>query len=216
MRIHPEGYRILFVSALVLAAIARALSIPFPESLRWIPYLAALVPYALIINFFRNPIRTIPRKGEDLIYAPADGQVVVIEETFEPEYLKEKRIQVSIFMSIFDVHANRIPVSGKINYYRYHKGRYLVARHPKSSTENERTTLVIENSKGKILMRQIAGYVARRIKFYLNEDQQVEQGAEMGFIRFGSRVDLFLPLDAELNVEVGDKVKGNLDLIARL
>ncbi|MCB0707152.1 MAG: phosphatidylserine decarboxylase family protein [Saprospiraceae bacterium] len=216
MRIHPEGFRILLISLLILAAAGFGLYQILPANWTWLAVFLPLVPLGLILNFFRNPIRLIPENGDGLIYAPADGQVVVIEETTESEFFQDKRLQISIFMSIFDVHANRIPIAGELTFFKYHQGKYLLARHPKSSTDNERTTLVIKNDKGTILIRQIAGYVARRIKTYLKEGQEVAQGAPLGFIRFGSRVDLFLPLDAKIEVKIGDRVKGNLDLIARL
>jgi len=152
----------------------------------------------------------------NLVYAPADGRVCVIEEVFEGEYFKEKRLQVSIFMSPFNVHVNRNPVSGVVNYFRYHPGKYLVAWHPKSSTENERTTVVYDFGGGEILMRQIAGAVAKRIKWYIGEGEKVEQGRDMGFIKFGSRVDLYLPLDAKVEVVMDQQVKGNKTIIARI
>lgn len=154
---------------------------------------------------------------EDTVYAPADGTVLVIEETEETEFLKEKRIQVSIFMSVWNVHINWFPVSGIIKYFKYHPGKFLVARVPKSSTENERTTVVIEdNKKRQILVRQIAGIVARRIISYAKEGIEVKQNSELGFIRFGSRVDVFLPLDAEVKVKLGDKTIGTNTVIAKL
>jgi len=140
----------------------------------------------------------------------------VIEEAFESEYFNEKRLQLSIFMSPLNVHVNRNPISGTVNYFKYHPGKYLVAWHPKSSTENERTTVVIGNGKNEILFRQIAGALAKRIKTYLNEGDEVKQGNEMGFIKFGSRVDLYLPLDAKINVAIGDKVKGSKSIIAEI
>lgn len=167
------------------------------------------------IQFFRNPKRVIQTIDDSKIYASADGKVVVIEETMEPEYFKDKRLQVSIFMSPLNVHANRVPVSGTVNYAKYHKGKYLVAWHPKSSTENERTTTVIRTKDGKeILVRQIAGAMARRIKHYMSEGQAVEQGDELGFIKFGSRSDIFLPLGTEVTVSLDQMVKGNIDVIA--
>jgi len=150
------------------------------------------------------------------IFAPADGKVVVIEETMESEYFNDKRLQVSIFMSPLNVHVNRNPISGIVNYIKHHEGKYLVAWHPKSSSENERTTVVIENDGAEVLLRQIAGAVAKRIVNYLEEGEQVIQGKDMGFIKFGSRVDLFLPIDTKLNVKIGDKVKGNRTIIATL
>jgi len=150
------------------------------------------------------------------VYAPADGKVVVIEETAENEYFKDKRLQVSVFMSPLNVHVNRNGIGGLVKYFRYHPGKYLVAWHPKSSTENERTTVVIDNGKYEILFRQIAGALAKRIINYLKEGQRITQGSEMGFIRFGSRVDIFLPLNAHIMVNIGDKVFGNQTVIAQL
>ena len=152
---------------------------------------------------------------DNLVYAPADGKIVAIEEVNEDEYFEDKRIQVSIFMSPTNVHVNRNPIGGTVNYFRYHPGKYLVAWHPKSSTENERTTVVIGNGDTEILLRQIAGAVAKRIVNYLNVGEEVEQGAEMGFIKFGSRVDLFLPLNAKIEVKLNQKVKGNRTVIAK-
>jgi phosphatidylserine decarboxylase len=170
----------------------------------------------LVVQFFRNPIRRIEIKDNNIVYAPADGKVVVIEEASEPEYFKDKRLQVSIFMSPLNVHVNRNPIGGLVKYVRYHEGKYLVAWHPKASTENERTTVVINNGKTDILFRQIAGALAKRIKYYVREGQVVDQGADMGFIKFGSRVDIYLPLDAQLEVKLNDKAVGNKTVIARL
>ncbi len=179
--------------------------------------LLAFVLFMLVfsIQFFRNPKRPIATLDNSKIYAPADGKVVVIEETTEHEYFKDKRLQVSIFMSPLNVHANRVPVSGKVQLSKYHKGKYLVAWHPKSSTENERTTTVIKTDDGKeILVRQIAGAVARRIKNYMSEGQAVKQGEELGFIKFGSRADIFLPIGTKVTVGLDQMVKGNIDVIA--
>ena len=174
-----------------------------------------MVFYLLILQFFRNPIFTV-EKNENNVIAPADGKVVVIEETNEDEFLKDRRKQVSIFMSPVNVHVNRMPVGGTIKYFKYHKGKYLVAWHPKSSTENERTTVVAEMKNGtQVLFRQIAGALAKRIKWYVKEGQPMEQGAEFGFIKFGSRVDIFLPLDAEITVKIGDKTTGGKTIIAK-
>ncbi|MCC6282353.1 MAG: phosphatidylserine decarboxylase family protein, partial [Saprospiraceae bacterium] len=194
-RIHKEGRTMLTVAGLLLFAlnivIAQFLPIAF-----WPALVLSVVFYIILLQFFRNPVREVLVADNQLVYAPADGRVCVIEEVFEPEYFKEKRLQISIFMSPFNVHVNRNPVSGVVNYFRYHPGKYLVAWHPKSSTENERTTVVYDFGKGEILMRQIAGALAKRIKWYIGEGEQVEQGRDMGFIKFGSRVDLYLPLDA--------------------
>ena len=176
--------------------------------------LVSIVLLFLIVYFFRSPERNIVI-DENNILCPADGTVVVIEEVDEPEFLKEKRKQVSIFMSPLNVHVNRYPISGTVKYMKYHPGKYLVAWHPKSSTENERTTLVIENKNGvQILVRQIAGALARRIVYYSKENTEITQGNELGFIKFGSRVDLFLPLDAKINVSLNQKVKGGETIIA--
>lgn len=177
---------------------------------------ASFIIFLLILQFFRNPDRSILTTEDGIVYAPADGKVVVIEETEELEYFKDRRIQISIFMSPLNVHVNRNPISGVIDYYKYHPGRYLVAWHPKSSTENERTTVVYDTGSTKILLRQIAGAAAKRIISYVDQGQQVIQGQDMGFIKFGSRVDLFLPLDADIRVLPNQKVKGNRSIIARL
>jgi phosphatidylserine decarboxylase len=171
---------------------------------------------AVVFYFFRNPEREV-LPDNNAVYAPADGKVVAIEETYEDEYLKENSIQVSIFMSPLNVHVNRVPVCGKIKYVKYHPGNYLVAWHPKSSSYNERTSVVIETQEGhQLLLRQIAGAVARRIVCYATEGGQVAQGEDLGFIRFGSRVDTFLPLNAEITVKIGQIVAGNKTVIARL
>ena len=182
----------------------------------WPTLAVSLIFFLIILQFFRNPVREIPVMEDDLVYAPADGKVVVIEQTLESEYFNDQRRQLSIFMSPVNVHVNRSPVSGQVKYYRYHPGKYLVAWHPKSSTENERTTTVIETGGTEILMRQIAGALAKRIKNYLSVGQEVEQGVDIGFIKFGSRVDMYLPLDAEVLVELNQEVKGNKTVIARL
>jgi phosphatidylserine decarboxylase len=218
MKIHKEGYKILLVSlALFLGIIA--LEIIYLKEFTYIIYLTVIllsVLYILIVRFFRVPIFEIER-NENLILCPANGKVVVIEEVNEPEFLNEKRRQISIFMSPNDVHVNRYPLSGKVIFFKYHPGKFLVAWHPKSSTENERTTVVIENDKGvQILIRQIAGAVARRIVCYSNVGDIVDQGNELGFIKFGSRVDLFLPLNARINIEINQKVVGGKTVIAEI
>jgi phosphatidylserine decarboxylase len=182
----------------------------------WITTVTALVLFGLVLQFFRNPPRHIAAADNGIVYAPADGTVCVIEQTIENEYFKDKRLQISIFMSPLNVHVNRNPVSGITPYVRYHPGKYLVAWHPKSSTENERTTVVYDTGNTQILMRQIAGALARRIRCYLQEGQAVQQGVDMGFIKFGSRVDLFLPLDAKIEVQMNQQVKGNQTIVARL
>ena len=175
-----------------------------------------MILFIAVLQFFRNPTRKIKVTDDNLIYAPADGKIVAIEEVFENEYFNDKRLQVSIFMSIKNVHVNRNPISGTVDYFKYHPGKYLVAWHPKSSTENERTTTVINNGESSILLRQIAGLVAKRIVNYLEPGEQVKLGTELGFIKFGSRVDLILPLGTKVNVELGQKVRGNLTIIAEL
>jgi phosphatidylserine decarboxylase len=214
MRIHREGIPSLLWS-LVALVVTGALSYYFSPKWYWIDLILFSIPVLFFLQFFRNPVRVIGKADNGLVYAPADGKVVVIEEAEETEYLKERRLQVSIFMSPLNVHVNRNPVGGVVEYCKYHPGKYLVAWHPKSSTENERTTVVYNTDGRKLLMRQIAGAVARRIVCYLRDGQEVAQGEDMGFIKLGSRVDLFLPLDAKIEVKIGDVVKGNQTLIAR-
>lgn len=214
MRIHREGIALI---GLVLFFIG-TLNLLFYWLIKntfWQSVLVILsvVFFLLVIWFFRSPSRpVVPR--DDVILCPADGKIVVIEETVESEYFKDKRIQVSIFMSPLNVHVNRYPVSGSVSYFKYHPGKYLVAWHPKSSTLNERSTVVIRDSKDReILVRQIAGAVARRIVPYAVQGEDIVQGEELGFIKFGSRVDLFLPPGTRIDVEVGDKVVGNKTVI---
>lgn len=218
MTIHKEGRTLLFVLLIVLVAIVLGFDYFFPEAnvLRNIVIGCYLVFYLIVLQFFRSPNIQVEKNAKHII-APADGKVVVIEEADETEYLKGKRKQISIFMSPFNVHVNRMPVQGSISYYKYHSGKYLVAWHPKSSTENERTTVVAKMNNGtEILFRQIAGALARRIKCYVQQGQQLEQGQEFGFIKFGSRVDIFLPLDAVIKVNIGDKTTGGKTVIAEL
>lgn len=218
MTIHREGRTLLFVLLIVLFVLNWAILYFYPQSptLQNSAILVSVIFYLLILQFFRNPIFDITT-NEKQVLAPADGKVVVIEETEETEYLKGRRKQISIFMSPVNVHVNRMPVGGKISFYRYHPGKYLVAWHPKSSTENERTTVAVKTKDGvEILFRQIAGALARRIKCYVQEGQVLEQGQEFGFIKFGSRVDIFLPLDAKILVKRGDITKGGRTIIAEL
>ena len=215
MKIHKEGYNILMGSALFLGVVNLLVFWLFPTFLFAIGILS-LILFLLVLQFFRNPRREILIADENIVYAPADGKIVVIEETQESEYFGDKRLQVSIFMSPANVHVNRNPISGTVNYFKYHPGKYLVAWHPKSSTENERTTVVIDNGNEEILLRQIAGFLAKRIVNYVDVGEKVEQGKDMGFIKFGSRVDLFLPLGAKLEVSIGQKVKGNKTILARI
>jgi phosphatidylserine decarboxylase len=218
MTIHREGRTLLFVLLIIFFCLNWAIFYIYPDSamVQNSVILASVLFYLLILQFFRNPIFDIT-KHENTVLAPADGKVVVIEETEETEYLKGKRKQISIFMSPVNVHVNRMPVGGQISFYKYHPGKYLVAWHPKSSTENERTTVVVRTKNGvEILFRQIAGALARRIKCYVQEGQKLEQGQEFGFIKFGSRVDIFLPVDAVVKVKIGDVTKGGRTIIAEL
>ena len=215
LTIHKEGTTSLLLAFVLGAALTIFAYFYFPYA--W-PYIAALALafFLIILQFFRNPNRRISSVDDTKVLAPADGKVVVIEEVQEPEYFNDRRLQVSIFMSPVNVHVNRNPISGIVRYFKYHKGKYLVAWHPKSSTENERTTTVIEKDGKAILLRQIAGALAKRIVNYVKEGQQVTQGHDMGFIKFGSRVDLLLPLDADIKVSIGDKVTGNRTIIAEI
>ncbi len=218
MSIHKEGYKILAFSLLFLIVLNIVISV-FCSNLTlfvWAVIICSLALYVFMLFFFRLPDRSLePNHG--LIYAPADGKVVVIEETEEAEYFKDTRLQVSIFMSPFNVHSNRYPVSGKIKFVRYHPGKNMVAWHPKSSELNERSTIVIETTDGtEILIRQIAGAVARRIVTYAREGQEVMQGDELGFIKFGSRVDLFLPVGTDIEVPILQQVRANLSILARI
>jgi len=184
------------------------------SSLKSILQIFSLIIFVFILWFFRNPKRNII-KNPELILSPADGKVISIKEVDELEFFKDKKLQISIFLSPLDIHVNRYPVSGEVLYSKYHKGNYLVAWHPKSSEKNERTTIVIKNKKfGEVMYRQIAGAVARRIVNYAKVNSNVEQGDDSGFIKFGSRVDLFLSKDSNLKIKVGDKVKGGLTIIA--
>jgi phosphatidylserine decarboxylase len=214
---HREGSRII-MNSFILAAIITVLA-EYKISIEWLKMLiqiTTLVLLLLVLQFFRNPKRTTPKNEKHLI-SPVDGKVVIVEEVFEKEYFKDTRLQVSIFMSPLNVHVTRYAMSGTVKFSKYHPGKYLVAWHPKSSELNERTTIVLENeSFGEILYRQIAGAVARRIVNYAQEGTQVVQGEDAGFIKFGSRVDLFLPLNTQLNVKVNDVVKGGVQTIAHI
>lgn len=213
--IHREGYKLIASSFFTLVVIESIIiGLHPPLWLALIVFILFLGFWVLIIQFFRNPKRTTPKNPNHII-APADGKVVVIEEVEEPEYFKDKRKQVSIFMSPLNVHINRFPVGGTVQYVKYHPGLYLVAWHPKSSTENERTTVVVKTANNQdVLFRQIAGAVARRIVYYCKEGDHAEQGGEMGFIKFGSRVDVFFPLTAKVNAKLNDAVKGGETVIA--
>ncbi len=216
MTIHKEGYRTIAVCAIIFALInlASFYFISFHSPLlSWILFVVTLGLLLFIISFFRVPAR-VPSINEKYIVCPADGKVVVIEEITDVEYFHDRRLQVSIFMSPANVHRNVNPVSGDVIYSQYHKGKYLVAWNPKSSTENERHSVVIKNAKGNLLVKQIAGALAKRIINYLSPGQKVEQCAEMGFIKFGSRVDVLLPPGTKLKVELNQKVKGGVTVLA--
>jgi phosphatidylserine decarboxylase len=217
MTIHKEGYTIITGAALLCGGIIFGLTRLIDPSSAWFWLSAApvIVFFYLVVQFFRLPSRTNRSAANELV-APCDGKVVVIEETEEPEYFKGKRIQVSIFMSPLNVHANWVPCEGEVTFAKYHKGLFLVAWHPKSSTDNERTSIVIKHSNGKeVLFRQIAGAVARRIVYYVKPGQRVERNEQFGFIKFGSRVDIFLPLGSEVVAQMGQITKGNETVIAR-
>ena len=212
---HKEGFKIIFYAALIL--VSSLLLIDNFIEIYWLQkslMILFLLFFILILQFFRDPKRNT-NLNDDHVIAPADGKVVVIEEVFENEYFKGKKRQISIFMSPLNVHVTRYPVSGLVKYSKYHPGKYLVAWHPKSSVDNERTTIVVENpSIGEVLYRQIAGAVARRIVNYAKEDRQVIQGEDAGFIKFGSRIDIFVPLDMKIHVELDQKTKGGETIIA--
>ena len=213
---HKEGFNLIILFFILVATDVIMLEVLFDDSssLKSILQIFSLIIFVFILWFFRNPKRNII-KNPELILSPADGKVIAIKEVDELEYFNDKKIQISIFLSPLDIHVNRYPVSGEILYSKYHKGEYLVAWHPKSSDKNERTTVVIKNKKfGEVMYRQIAGAVARRIVNYAKVNSNVEQGDDSGFIKFGSRVDLFLSKDLNLKIKVGDKVKGGLSIIA--
>jgi len=214
--IHKEGYPSIILTIIVVALI-NFLTLYFAPAypiIVWLGYALSAFLLITILQFFRNPARKVII-DENSIVAPADGKVVVIEETTETEYFKDKRLQISIFMSPINVHANRYPIGGLVKYAKYHPGLFLVAWHPKSSTDNERTTIVVQHKNGQeVLFRQIAGALARRIVYYSKEGDQATQGAEFGFIKFGSRVDLLLPVNVKVKVNLEQKVTGNSTVIA--
>ena len=220
MRINKEGYKIIGISGVVCVLIwwlfYHLLESDASEVLLWVGTAFLLLFWFFIVAFFREP-RRVRIHDADLVFAPCDGRVVVTEVVSENEYLKEEMLQISIFMSITNVHMNWVPVGGEVEYFKYHPGRFLVAWHPKSSTENERTTTVVRMPSGqKVLFRQIAGLIARRIISYMTVGHQVEQNSVCGFIKFGSRVDVLVPKDSELLVEIGDPTVGSQTPIARL
>jgi phosphatidylserine decarboxylase len=217
MKFHKEGIPTLLLTltfGIILISIA---NIAFPQQAiaHWFAYCLSGFLLVVVLQFFRNPTR-VHTINDKAIIAPADGEVVVIEEVEEPEYFKDKRLQVSIFMSPINVHVNRYPIAGEVVYAKYHAGKFLVASLPKASTENERTSVVVKHTtNGKsVLFRQVAGALARRIVMYSKQGDKATQCAEMGFIKFGSRVDLYLPLDSKLNVKIGDVVKGSQTVVA--
>ncbi len=213
---HKEGHKIILITLVIVVAcfllVDSFISITW---LRTLVLLTLLVFLILILQFFRNPKR-YTQQNDAHVVSPVDGKVVVIEEVFEKEYFNEKRLQVSVFMSPINVHVTRYPIGGKVVFSKYHPGKYLVAWHPKASEENERTTVVVENpSYGKVLYRQIAGALAKRIVNYAKVDHDAKQGADSGFIKFGSRVDLFLPIETKICVELNQKVRGGESIIAQ-
>ena len=218
MKIHPEGYKTIVIVAVLLGIINTSFFYYFSTIMPltvWLILIASVIVFLFIVSFFRSPKRKFTIHHEQII-CPADGKVVVIEEIFDEEYFNDKRLQVSIFMSPANVHVNRTPMSGEVIYSQYHKGKYLVAWNPKSSTQNERHSVVIKNEDAVILVKQIAGALAKRIVNYLKVGQQVNQGNEMGFIKFGSRVDVLLPTGAKLNVHLNQIVKGGVTVLAAI
>jgi len=218
MTIHKEGYTTIAITVLLIFVMNAVVSYKYYDItwLRWFIYIFSFALFVIVLQFFRNPSRSFS-SGDNLVICPADGKVVVIEETEEGEYFKDKRLQVSIFMSPVNVHINRNPISGVVKFFKYHPGKYLAAWNPKSSTENERTTTVVEHSSGiPVLFRQIAGALARRIVWYVKEGDQVKQTEQFGFIKFGSRVDVFLPVGTKVNVELNQVVKGGITTLATL
>ncbi len=214
---HKEGYKIMTITAIILIAInIVSYSLINIYWVRFAVLAASVVLFILILQFFRNPKRSTTQNNKHII-APVDGKVVAIEEVYEKEYFKDNRIQISIFMSPINVHVTRHPIGGKVKFSKYHPGKFLVAWHPKSSEENERTTVVVENdSAGEIMYRQIAGAMAKRIVNYADVGTEVIQGSDSGFIKFGSRVDVFVPVGTQVNVEINQKVKGGISVIANI
>jgi phosphatidylserine decarboxylase len=220
MKINKEGLKIIATSGLIMAIVLAANCLM--SIYGWLPMWAtitilvvALGLWGFIIRFFREPARPL-LKDDQIVFSPCDGEVVVVEPTEENEYMGCKCLQISVFMSVHNVHVNWFPVSGEVEYFKYHPGKFLVAWHPKSSEDNERTTTVVNTGKHKVLFRQIAGFVARRIVSYAEVGKRVEQNTKCGFIKFGSRVDLLLPLDCEPLVKIGDKVVGSQTPLVRL
>ena len=218
MTIHKEGYTTIALTILFIFVLNAFIDYRYYDItwLRWLIYIFSFLLFVIVLQFFRSP-RRLFSFGEALVICPADGKVVVIEETEELEYFKDKRLQVSIFMSPVNVHINRNPISGLVKFYKYHPGKYLAAWNPKSSTENERTTVVVEHANGvPVLFRQIAGALARRIVCYVKEGDEVVQAEQFGFIKFGSRVDVFLPIGTKINVSLNEVVKGGITTLAEI
>jgi phosphatidylserine decarboxylase len=218
MKIHKEGFRTLLIAFFVLILFNTIAFVFFCDCkvIFLISILISFFLFSVVLQFFRKPNR-VSEFHENGVLSPADGKVVVIEKTIESEYFNDERIKISVFMSLWNVHINFYPISGIIKYVNYHKGKYLLAVNPKSSEENERTTIVVENKdKKEVLFRQIAGTVARRIVYYASKDENVKQAQECGFIKFGSRVDIFLPIGSEVKVNIGDKVKGTKTILAEI
>lgn len=213
--IHSEGISIIAMVLISSVVLFFALFYIIPNAwVAWLLVITLLVFNGLVLWFFRNPDRNVAQLNDEIILAPCDGKLVAIEEVFEKEYYKDNRLKLSIFMSPLNVHVNRYPISGVVDFVRYHAGKYLVAWHPKSSELNERTTIVLSNKKGSLLLRQIAGAVARRIVYYSEEGQEIKQGDDLGFIKFGSRVDLYLPIGTKVDVEIDQIIIGNRTRIA--
>ncbi|MFZ1748597.1 MAG: phosphatidylserine decarboxylase family protein [Saprospiraceae bacterium] len=212
MQIHKEGYPNLLIGFILLFIVNSAVYYFFP-TFHIMAIVISILFYGFLISFFRKPDRSVSSKNSDILLSPCDGKVVVIEKVFEPEYLQTECMQVSVFMSPLNVHINWYPTEAEILYTRYHPGKYLAAWNPKASTENERMTVVYQTGTKKVLLRQIAGALARRIVCYAQTGQKYQQGDEMGFIKFGSRVDIYLPLSTKINVKIGDVVKGNITQI---
>ncbi|NGX83725.1 phosphatidylserine decarboxylase family protein [Aequorivita sp. KMM 9714] len=212
---HKEGFKIIIIALVIVIGLSLLANVFIEHpTIRGGVIISLIILLLLILQFFRNPKRNFSLNSNQVL-SSVDGKVVVIEEVFEKEYFKDKRLQVSVFMSPINVHVTRYPVGGKVTYSKYHPGKYLVAWHPKASEENERTTVVVKNDViGEVLFRQIAGALAKRIVNYAEVGQEVEQTTDSGFIKFGSRVDIFLPLDAKIKVELNQKVKGGISIIA--
>lgn len=216
MRFHREGNKIIATTLLIVAAVNLAVYLWAPTVYLAISVMASLIVLVLVLQFFRVPQREVTR-GSNLVVSPADGKVVAIEEVDETEVLGDRRLQISIFMSPLNVHINWFPIDGRVSYFRYHPGKYLVAWHPKSSTDNERTTVVVRHPSGvDVLFRQIAGAVARRIVCYAKPDMEARQSSQFGFIKFGSRVDVLLPIGTQVEVELNQQVKGTQTVLAKL